>query len=161
MSGTRRGTAASALDIEAAHGGWNNAGAVAAANWLSARGLDPPPGVQRWHAEISLDHIDAPARVEFDEATDSRFHIDIYSEEWGFFFCHAGRVSWIRVTDIPFVHGRDDHALLTLTPPLESIGGLLRSLEKKHDLRFYREHALIRTNVVAAETMIRSWLRQL
>lgn len=156
-----RSRTASALDIVAARGPWDGAGATAASNWLSARGLNPPPGHTRWHAEISLDHIDAPARLEFDEQRDSRFHIDIYSEEWGFFFCHEGRVSWIRITDIPFVHGRDDHSLLSLTPALENIGVLLRSLEKRHRLTFYRQHALVRTNVVAAETMIRNWLQQL
>jgi hypothetical protein len=160
VSGKRSRTA-SALDIVAARGSWAGAGATAARSWLEARGVDSPPGLTRWHAEIFLDRVDAPARLEFDEHEDSRFHIDIYSEEWGFYFCHLGRVSWIRITDIPFVHGRDDHSLLSQTPALENIGALLRSLEKKHDVTFYRQHALVRTNVVAAETMIRSWLQQL
>ena len=135
-----------------------NAGTLAAAAWLSSLGLNPPPGTLRWHAEISLDVREGPAPAEFDEARDSRFHLDIYSEEWGFFFCHAGRVSWIRITDIPFVHGRDDHHLLTQTPALPDVGKLLRSLETKHEIKFRRAQALIRTNVVAAEPMIRRWL---
>lgn len=136
-------------------------GAAAAYRWLEGLGLNAPPGTLRWHAEISLDVIDAPARIDFDERADTRFHIDIYSEEWGFFFSHAGRVSWIRVTDIPFVHGRDEHQLLAQTPSLEEIGGLLRRLEGMHNVRFYRQHAIIRTNIVAAEPVLRRWLTTL
>jgi hypothetical protein len=124
-------------------------GQLAASAWLTSFGLNPPPGALRWHAEISLDVIDGPARTEYDETRDTRFHIDIYSEEWGFFFCHAGRVSWIRITDIPFVHGRDEYQLLKQTPALPDIGKLMRALET----------ALIRTNIVAAEPMIRRWLQ--
>jgi hypothetical protein len=138
-----------------------NAGAIAAASWLRSLGLNPPPGLLRWHVEISLDVVNRPARVEFDEQRDTRFHIDIYSEEWGFLFCHVGRVSWIRITDIPFVHGRDDHQLLAQTPALDNIGELLRAVEQKHQIYFFREHAMIRTNVVAAEHLIRRWLQQL
>lgn len=133
-------------------------GASEAHHWLKTLGLHPPPGRLRWHAEISLDVIDGPARVEFDERVDTRFHIDVYSEEWGFFFCHAARVSWIRVTDIAFVHGRDDHQLLTQTPAFENIGELLRRLEAKHNVHFNRQHAIIRTNIAAAEPQIRRWL---
>jgi hypothetical protein len=135
-----------------------NSGALSAAAWLTSLGLNPPSGTLRWHAEISMDTVDGPARVEYDEHKDTRFHLDIYSEEWGFFFCHAGRVSWIRITDIPFVHGRDDHQLLLQTPALPDIGKLLRSLEEKHHVRFQRQHAIVRTNVVAAEPVIRRWL---
>lgn len=133
-------------------------GASEAHRWLTNLGLHPPPGSLRWHAEISLDVIDGPARVDFDERVDTRFHIDVYSEEWGFFFCHEGRVSWIRITDIPFVHGRDDHQLLTQTPSFEHIGALVRVLEGKHNVRFNRQHAIIRTNIAAAEPQIRRWL---
>jgi len=138
-----------------------NAGTVAANAWLTSLGLNPPPGLLRWHAEISLDVIDGPARADYDETRDTRFHIDIYSEEWGFFFCHAGRVSWIRVTDIPFVHGRDDHQLLLQVPALPDVGKLLRTLEAKNNIRFNRTQALVRTNVVAAEAQIRRWLQTL
>jgi hypothetical protein len=136
----------------------NSAGASAAHSWITALGLHPPPGALRWHAEISLDVIDGPARADFDERVDTRFHIDVYSEEWGFFFCHAGLTSWIRITDIAFVHGRDEHHLLTETPSLDGIGELMRRLEAKHHVRFNREHAIIRTNIVAAEPLLRRWL---
>lgn len=136
----------------------SNAGSAAAYSWLESLGLHPPPGTLRWHAEISLDVIDGPARTEFDDHVDTRFHIDVYSEEWGYFFCHAGRVSWIRVTDIPFVHGRDDHQLLTQTPSLPNIGELVRRLEAKHNVQFNRQHAIVRTNIAAAEPILRRWL---
>lgn len=126
--------------------------------WIKSLGLHAPPGAVRWHAEISLDVVDGPARIEFDDRVDTRFHIDVYSEEWGFFFCHAGRVSWIRITDIPFVHGRDEHQLLAQTPSLEHVGDLVRRLEAKHSVRFNRQHAIIRTNIAAAEPQIRRWL---
>jgi hypothetical protein len=138
-----------------------NAGIVAANAWLTSLGLNPPPGALRWHAEISLSTVDGPAPVEFDEHRDTRFHVDIYSEEWGFFFCHGGKTSWIRVTDIPFVHGRDEFQLLTQTPALPDVGKLMRSLEAKHEIHFFRQHALVRTNVIAAEPVIRRWLQSL
>ncbi len=139
---------------------WSSVGATAAATWLRARGL-AAPGQSRWHVEVALDVVDVPAPADYDEATATRFHIDIYSEEWGHYFCHNGRSSWIRVTDIAFVHGRDDYQLLTLTPPLPDIGRLLRQLEQKYGVRFRRDHALIRTNVDRAEVAVRAWLEKL
>jgi hypothetical protein len=136
-------------------------GVIEAHSWVESLGLHPPPGALRWHAEISLDVVDGPARVEFDDRVDTRFHIDVYSEEWGFFFCHAGRVSWIRVTDIAFVHGRDDHQLLTESPSLEAMGDLMRRLEAKHAVRVNRPHAIIGTNITAAEPQLRRWLLSL
>lgn len=139
---------------------WSSVGATAAATWLRARGLPTPAG-SRWHVEVALDVVDGPAPADYDEATATRFHIDIYSEEWGHYFCHHGRSSWIRVTDIAFVHGRDDYQLLTLTPPLPDIGRLVRQLEQKYGVRFRRDHALIRTNLDRAEVAVRAWLEKL
>jgi hypothetical protein len=135
-------------------------GALDASSWLSARSVGAN-GVLRWHAEIALDVIDGPAPEEFDEHVASRFHIDIYAEEWGFYFCHGGHASWIRVTDIPFVHGRDDFAVLSATPSLEHIGSLLRELEARYAIRFQRDRALVRTNVPRAEPSIREWVMAL
>jgi hypothetical protein len=134
-------------------------GRAAAAAWLGEHQI-PSPSI-RWHVEISLDVRDIPAPAEFDIATDTRFHIDIYSEEWGFFFCHAGRASWIRITDIPFVHGRDDYQLLAATPELSEIGTLLRRLENGHQIAFRREHALVRTNLLHATGAIQRWVYSL
>jgi hypothetical protein len=139
---------------------WSSVGAIAAATWVRGRGL-ATTGLSRWHIEIQLDVIDAPAPAEYDEVTATRFHLDIYTEEWGHYFCHSGRSSWIRVTDLAFVHGRDDHQLLTLTPPLPEIGRLVRQLEQKHAFKFRRDHALVRTNIAHGEAMIRTWLSTL
>jgi hypothetical protein len=135
-------------------------GARAARHWLDELQLGAP-ATPRWHAEISLATLDAAAPLTFDERVDTRFHVDIYAEEWGFFFCHAGRTSWIRVTDIPFVHGRDEFGLLAQVPVLAEIGSLLRGLENQHRLVFRRKHALIRTNVAGAEPGIRRWVESL
>src|SRR5689334_6122378 len=89
-------------------GGASNltAGALAASTWL--RNLATAPAQPQWHVEVSLDVLDVIAPLEFDETTASRFHIDIYSSEWGLYVCHGGQSSWIRITDVAFMHGRDD-----------------------------------------------------
>jgi hypothetical protein len=135
-------------------------GMRAASAWLDDRRVRSPE-LKRWHVEVSLSTIDGPAPVNYDDRVDTRFHVDIYSEEWGYFFCHGGRASWIRVTDIPFVHGRDDFKLLAQTPALGDIRDLLRSVETQHQLAFKRKHALVRTNIAGAESAIRSWVESL
>lgn len=136
------------------------AGALAAAAWLRSRGTTPPT-TTRWHVEITLDVVDRRPPTEFDDRTATRFHLDIYSEEWGVYFCHAALSSWIRVTDIAFVHGRDEHQLLARMPPLQDIGTLLRQLEQEHGVRFQRHHASIATNLPNIEPAIRSWVTML
>ena len=89
------------------------AGKLAAQGWLRARALSAP-AFTAWHVEVSLDVRDEPAPMLFDERRDTRLRIEIYSEEWGVFFCHHAKASWIRVTDIAFVHGRDDFNLLAV-----------------------------------------------
>ena len=69
--------------------------------------------------------------------------------------------TWIRITDIPFVHGRDDFRLLSMMPALKDVGMLLRSVERQHAISFRREHALIRTNVPSAEFGLQVWVRNL
>jgi hypothetical protein len=134
-------------------------GVQAARAWLAARGLTPP-ALTRWHATILLGTEDRPPELEIDERRDTRFRIEIYSEEWGFFFCHGGHSSWIRVTDIAFVHGRDDFHLLGVTPALVDLGKLLRRFESDHSVRFQREHAVLRTNL-DAEAELHRWVRSL
>jgi len=133
---------------------------MAAGGWVNDLGLTVPTGT-RWHIEIQLDVIESRAPSQFDEATATRFHLDIYSEEWGFYFCHAGQCSWIRVTDQAFMHGRDDYNLLGMTPALKDIGGLVRHLEQKFGLRFRRDLALVRTNLSKAEPVLRTWIAAL
>lgn len=105
-----------------------------------------------------MDVGDVPPSPDFDERTASRFHLDLYSEEWGFLFCHRGQLSRIRVTDVAFVHGRDDHHLLDATPALPDIGGLLRSLERRHQIVFRRDLALVRSDLPNVEPAVRRWL---
>jgi hypothetical protein len=136
---------------------WSNAGALAAQAWLATRNI-PRPSLSRWHVEISLDVVDAPALVDFDERVATRFHIDIYAEEWGFYCCHHARASWIRVTDVPFVHGRDDFKLLAVVPPLKEISSLVRAFELQHSVWFRRDRALVRANLANAESAIRRWV---
>jgi hypothetical protein len=140
------------------HQTWSNAGAMAADAWVHELGLTVPTGT-RWHIEVQLDVIETRAPSQFDEATATRFHLDIYSEEWG--FCHAGRRSWIRVTDQAFMHGRDDYNLLAMTPALKDVGQLVRHLEQKHGIRFRRDLALVRTNLSKAESVVRTWIAAL
>ena len=121
-----------------------NTGPLAAAAWLVARGL--VPNGPRWHVEITMAHDGASFRLE------------VYAEEWGFHFTLGDRASWIRVTDLPFVHGCDDHRLLDETPPLKHIGKFIRTLEKQHAVRFDRDGAKIIASIDDAEPAVRAWL---
>jgi hypothetical protein len=132
-------------------------GAISATSWLHERGLTAPTQ-QRWHVEIALDVVNTRAPSEFDDTIATRFHIDIYAEEWGVYVCHAGRSSWIRVTDIAFVHGRDDFQLLAITPPLRDIAQLLRHVEATFVIRLQRQHASLTTNLPGIEPAIRAWI---
>lgn len=118
-------------------------GRDAAHAWLQSIGLQPVP---RWHVEVSL------------EAGTSRFHLNVYAEEWGFAFHHARRSSWIRVTDIPFVHGRDDFGLLATTPDIFGIGAFVKKLEAEHQIELPRATAIVRSNIENAAPAVRRWL---
>jgi len=133
-----------------------NTGPLASAAWLLACGLTP--GEPRWYVAIVLDTAGG-SRGELDTAAATRFQLEIFAEEWGFMFCHAGQMSWIRVTDIPFVHGKDDHGLLGHTPPLGDIATLIRTLEERHDIAFGRD-PLVRTSLLGAEAVIADWARR-
>ena len=124
----------------------NTVGAEAASRWLLALGLPETP---RWYVEIAI-LADGESRLD----------LNVYAEEWGFVFHHKGRTSWIRVTDIPFVHGRDDHELLAHTPDLLAIGVLLAWLEADQEIAFRRATASVRTNIPAAPAAVRDWLLQ-
>ncbi|MGE5182867.1 MAG: hypothetical protein ACM31C_12420 [Acidobacteriota bacterium] len=147
-------------ELASSGGAATTAGMLAARTWLVARGVAAPT-LTRWHATVLLAPGDAPPAEEIDEARDTRFRVEIFSEEWGFLFCHAGHASWIRITDIPFVHGRDDFRLLAQIPALEDLGALLRRIERHHGIELSRQHALVRTNLPAAERAIRSWVAAL
>lgn len=121
-----------------------NHGRDEAAAWLRMLGLQ---GSGRWHVEASI-------------VTDaaSRFELYVYAEEWGFAFHHGGRSSWIRVTDIPFVHGRDDFELVRRDHALATLATLLSDLEAQHGLRFHRSTSTVRSNVDGAMSAVRRWL---
>ncbi len=121
-----------------------NTGPLAAAAWLVARGL--LPDAPRWHVEITI------------RAPGGSFRLEVYAEEWGFHFELHDRRSWIRVTDMPFVDGRDDHLLLATTPQLKNIGKLIRALEQQHAVRFDRDSPTIEANIGGAEPVLRAWL---
>jgi hypothetical protein len=121
-------------------------GAEESDRWLLSLGL---PTIPRWHAEVTI----AGGR-------DTMFDLNIYAEEWGFVFHCGDRTSWIRVTDIPFVHGRDDFQLLQRTPDLLAINLLAAELQAEHGLELDRTGATIRTNIPDATEVIREWLLQ-
>lgn len=130
-----------------------NTGPLATAAWLVARGL--VTGEPRWFVEIVIGTSnEAP-----DEDAPTLLRIELFSEEWGFWFRHAGQQSWIRVTDLPFVHGRDEHALLAETPALRRFGSLVRALERRFDVAFVVDAAAITTSLSGGEPAIREWLR--
>jgi hypothetical protein len=135
-------------------------GALAAASWLHQLGSTTPT-TTRWHVEIRLDVMHARAPSEWEETTATRFHLDVYAEEWGYYVCHGGHASWIRITDVPFVHGRDDFKLLSSTPALRDIGSLVRRIETEYSVQFQREHAMVRTNVAGIEPSVRRWIARL
>lgn len=134
-------------------------GAFAALAWLRDR--DPTAtSNDRWYAEIALDVIESTAAYEFDEVTATRFHLDIYREEWGVWFCHRGRSSRIVCSDAIRVLGADHYNLLAIMPRLRDIGGLVQRLEGGHGIRFARDHASVCTNL-PIEPAIRSWVQTL
>ncbi|MEP6863029.1 MAG: hypothetical protein ABJE66_20550 [Deltaproteobacteria bacterium] len=138
----------------------NDDGAFAALAWLRER--DPTAtSNDRWYAEIALDVIDAPADPDFDEATATRFHLDIYREEWGVWFCHRGRSSRIVCSDAIRVHGADHYNLLAIMPRLRDIGGLIRRVESAYGIVFARQHAAVCTNLPSLEPAIRAWVQTL
>lgn len=123
-------------------------GALSSAAWLQERGLDASR-TPNWYVEITL--LSAGGRVE----------LNIYPEEWGYIVRVDGRVSSIRSTDVRFVHGRDEHALLAHTPELSGFGVLLRLVEERHATAFSRTSAVVHSNLVRASGIVRSWLATL
>ena len=122
-------------------------GAAESVAWIDHQGLDTSRTVH-WYVEISI-----PT-----ESADTTFELNIYPEEWGVVFRRGPRVSSIRVTDVPFVHGLDEHRLLQELPGLDRIDTLLASLERRYEIEFQRARAAVRTNLVRATAIVRPWL---
>jgi hypothetical protein len=125
-----------------------NTGALASSAWLAARDIFPPPGT--WSVNVSLTALDH----------DARFEVEIFAEEWGFALRRADKQSWIRVTDVPFVHGADDFSLLARTPRLERIHRLIRDIEREHGLHFDRRTARV-SSTFGETDAIASWAQSL
>ena len=124
------------------------AGALAAARWLRTLGQTPPTG--DWWARLEL--VATPA---------TSFTIEICHASWSFELRHAARVSAIQVASLPTVHERDDFKLLLYTPPLQNIGGLIRRLEREHEIGFRRSTACIESSVPELVPDALRWLAQL
>lgn len=121
-------------------------GALAGSSWLQARGLHAH--TPHWFVEIVLTSDHPQTRLE----------INIYPVEWGFVFRRGERVSSIRVTDIAFVHGLDEHQLLSQTPTLDRLGDLLAMLERRYELAFDRKRPVVTSNLARAAAAVRPWL---
>ena len=143
--------------VTATYSSDRKAAGLATAGWLSARGLAAPPG-SRWDVAIALDVVDRPARVTFDGKLDTRFHVSISANEWGYFFCHHAQVSWIRVTDNVWVHERDEYQLARVTPPLRDLALFVGKLEATHKIAFQRRYAHVATNLVDSAAAIKRWI---
>ncbi|HEU4734193.1 MAG TPA: hypothetical protein VFT22_40155 [Kofleriaceae bacterium] len=129
----------------------------ASARWVAARGLHPPSSGEPWKVTILLDVVN-PRVVLADTAVRTRLQIVIESFEWSVFFTHGSGASWIRVTDAPRVHERDDFGLLPHVTELRNIGRLVQWLEQRFKLEFRRPHAVIHTNLVDAQQNILLWI---
>ena len=124
------------------------AGALAAARWIRAIGQTPPAG--NW--DVRLELMATPT---------TSFTIEISHAVWGFEFLHSARRSAVRVVSLPTVYERDDFRLLHYTPPLQAIGGLIRRLEREHEIGFRRSTACVETTMTALVPDALRWLAQL
>jgi hypothetical protein len=137
-----------------------NPGADEAAEWIAARGLSTG-GKVRWYVRIALDVVDAPAPEMHDGKTATRFHLDVYRDEWGVQFLHKGKTSHVRRVHSTFASGPDQHKLLKELPALAALGAFVRGLEARHGVAFKRQHALVRSNLAGAKTTLAPWLAKL
>ena len=133
---------------------------LAVGAWLAERGLFPPQD-RPWRVDITLDAtMHSDARV-FAASIDTRFRVTIQPNEWSFYFCHGGRTSHIRVTDMPRAEGPDEHNLASSTPMLTRVGRLVRQLEQRFGVLLLRTQASIATTLPGSEPMIRAWMMTL
>src|SRR5687767_10426177 len=102
-----------------------------------------------WYVEIELRPRRSDRAIELDLA--------IYGNEWGLVFRCDDKLSALRVTDEPFVHGRDDYNLLRELTTLDRIGVLVQALEDRHGIELDLVHARIRSNLGNAHAAVRRW----
>jgi hypothetical protein len=122
-------------------------GSAASVKWLDDRGLDARR-TPHWYVEVSIDS----------DQRDTRLELNIYPEEWGFVLRRGTKMSSIRITDVPFVHGLDDFQLLATTPALAEFGGLITVIERRFELGFFTTRATVRSNLTRAAAVVRPWL---
>lgn len=124
-------------------------GALASRAWIDRHGIAGP--FDGWFVEIQI-RADVP---------EVRFELNVYPEEWGFVFRVGKKVSSIRITDVPFVHGVDELKLLSRTPTLDELPGFLASLQTEHAMVFDADGASVHTNLDESRvtTTVRRWLR--
>ena len=142
--------------IPAAHDVDPRAPPYPSARWLAARGLHPP-AAGRWKVSIALDVVD-PRSALASPMINTRLHILIESFEWSVFFCHGSGSSWIRVTNVPRVHERDDFELLPHVTDLRGLGSFIQWIERRFQLQFRRPHAAIYTNLIEADQKLLLWV---
>jgi hypothetical protein len=129
----------------------SNAGLLAPAGWLVARGLFIQPD-NKWQVRIVL--------TSLDDASAS-LSLEISNEEWRYTFTRGDRTSDIRVSDIAAIIGHDDFDLVTLAPTLKDFGAFVRELERRQELTFQRSATVIVTTIVGSEPLIRAWIGSL
>ena len=128
---------------------------IAVGAWLSSRGLVPPVN-QPWSIELAFAVSDGRAAIS-PLGVGTSFQLRVNADEWSYSFCHGGRISTIRVVDVPGVLDRDDHQLLAQTPPLKDVGQLVRKLEQRYGIYFQRRHASCRSSLPGAEPVVLAW----
>lgn len=121
-------------------------GARESTAWLALRGLDALH-VPAWYVHVTLHGIPA-----------GTLDLEVFPHEWCYAFELAGCTSTLRVTDIEFVHGRDDHNLLGEAPSLDRFLDFVARLEQRHAVRFDRTTALVHSNLTRAAPIVRAWL---
>ncbi len=126
-----------------AHAGPN----LATTQWIEQCGL-ATLNTPSWYVEVSI----STARE------DTRCELNVYPDEWGVIFRRGIRVSSVRVTDVAFVHGRDDDNLLRVFPSLDRVRNLITLLEHRFDLAFDRAGSAVHSNLTRASAIIRGWL---
>jgi hypothetical protein len=129
----------------------SNAGVLAPAGWLAARGLFIQPDLP-WHVRVTLGCA---------ERVDVSLDLEISNDEWRYVFVTGDLKSDIRVTDVAAIIGHDDFDLMALAPTLKDFGALVRALEQRIGLTFQRSAATISTTISGSEPIIRDWLRSL
>lgn len=132
---------------------------IAVGAWLSSRGLVPPVN-QPWSIDVAFAVSDGRAAIT-PASIGTSFQLRVHPDEWMYSFCHAGRVSSIRVVDVPGVIDRDDHQLLAQTPPLRDVGQLVRKLEQRYGIYFQRRSASCRSTLPGAEPVVLAWATSL